>query len=107
MGQEDERKVQLMPKKQVHKGQFSAFASLCCSPGNEDNPSFGMWQDIFDAFYGDSDTSTVEASLDADLTQWKIPDSFKLWAMCRSHVIDSFVLRQFASDCIEHAAPAV
>jgi hypothetical protein len=66
-----------------------------------------MWQDIFDAFYGDSDTSTVEASLDADLTQWKIPDSFKLWAMCRSHVIDSFVLRQFASDCIEHAAPAV
>lgn len=98
-----------MPKKPIHKGQFSSFAALCCAPGNEENPNFGMYQDVFDAFYGTEgdDSSTVEAALNADLSQWEIPDSFILWAMCRAHVIDSFVLRQFASDCLEHAAPAI
>lgn len=94
-----------MVKRYVSRGQFTAFAGLCC--GDETHPMFEEYEEVFTEFYAEStegaeDGSTLEHAIDVDLSRWGLPTNFILWALCRAHIVDSFVLRLFASDCIEN-----
>ena len=89
-----------MPKKMISKGIFSNLPGLCYGEGS---PQFEeKYNVIFDVFFAEGDRP-LQYAIDVDLSPYGIPDNFLLWTLCRASVVDSFVLRQFASDCIEFA----
>lgn len=106
-----------MPKRPIHKGQFKGFAGLCLT-GAAGEENLGVWGDCIEGFYAlenadkfgsdGTDNQTLENAINADLfTDYGVTDMWKMWSLCRSHICDSFVLRQFASDCIEHAGAVI
>lgn len=89
-----------MAKKMISQGVLSNLPGICYGdPAMEYNPVFTS---IIDNFFSEGER-TLEDAIDHDMTEWGVPDNLLLWTICRATVVDSFVLRQFASDCIEHA----
>jgi hypothetical protein len=93
-----------MTKKMISQGVLSNLPGICYGDrGMEYNPVFTS---IIDNFFTEGER-TLEDAIDHDMSEWDVPDNLLLWTICRSTVVDSFVLRQFASDCIEHTGPVL
>ena len=93
-----------MPKKMISRGVLSKMPGICYGDAEmEYNPVFTS---IIDNFFVDGDR-TLEDAIDHDMTEWDVPDNLLLWTICRATIVDSFVLRLFASDCIEQTVSTI
>lgn len=91
-----------MAKKMISKGLFSGLAGICYGPNIPEGADHSF-DDVFETFFAGQEERTLEDGIDYDLSPWGVPDSLMLWTLCRATVVDSFVLRQFSSDCVEYA----
>lgn len=95
-----------MAKKMISKGLFSGLAGICYGPNIPEGADHSF-DDVFETFFADECERSLEEGIDYDLSPWGVPDHLMLWTLCRATVVDSFVLRQFSSDCIEHTGPVL